>query len=61
MTSEQHRKAVSVKQGQITKLRNSAKAPALSLAEKLAIRERVKALEEDLRQFKLNFYELVSG
>lgn len=61
MTSEQHRKAVSVKQGQITKLRNSSKMPNLSLAEKLAIRERVKALEEDLRQFKLNFYELVSG
>ncbi len=61
MTSEQHRKAVSIKQGQITKLRNSSKAPTLSLAEKLAIRERVKALEDDLRQFKLNFYELVSG
>lgn len=60
MTETEHKKAVEAKQREITKLRNASKGANLSLAEKLIMKERVKVLECDLRQFKLDFYQLVT-
>ncbi len=60
MTESEHKKAVTAKQREITRLRNASKGSNLCLAAKLSIKERVKALEEELRQFKLNFFELVT-
>ncbi len=60
MNSEDHRKAVSNKQRQITKLRNQSKE-SISLEEKLIIKKRINGLNEELRQFKLDYFELVTG
>lgn len=60
MTESEHKKAVEAKQQEITKLRDTSKGTKLSLAEKLSMKAQIKALEDELRQFKLYFYELVT-
>lgn len=59
MTSEDHRKEVSSKKSLITRLKNKSKGN-LTLAEKLALKARVKSLESELRDFILHYHDLVS-
>lgn len=58
MTANEHQKKTALLNGQITRARNAAKAIA-SLSEKLTKKEKVKKLEAELHQHRLNYYELV--
>ncbi len=60
MTETEHKKAVEAKQRAITRLRDASKGTSLSLAEKLSMKAQIKAQEDELSQFKLDFYELVT-
>jgi len=57
MTEVEHRKIATTLRSKITKARNVAKANR-KLAEKLEAQKVVKALEQQLHEHLLNFFEL---
>lgn len=60
MTPEQHAKETTRLKGAITRARNNVKALP-TLAEKIEAKNKVRALEDQLHDHKLNYFELVSA
>ena len=58
MTHEEHRKKLSSMLGVRTRKRNAMKA-AKSLADKLAILQDIKRIDEEIRMHRLSYFDLV--
>ena len=59
MTGEEHSKEVSRKKEMITRIKNKSKGD-LTLAEKLDLKLKAKSLESELRDFILNYHDIIS-
>ncbi|CRN70935.1 hypothetical protein PAERUG_P40_Scotland_4_VIM_2_09_12_04232 [Pseudomonas aeruginosa] len=60
MTPEQHAKETTRLKSAITRARNAVKALP-TLAEKIEAKNKVRELEDQLHDHKLNYFELVSA
>jgi hypothetical protein len=59
VTGEEHSKEVSRKKAMITRIKNKSKGD-LTLAEKLDLKLKAKSLESELRDFILNYHDIIS-